>query len=93
MRSVSYRIPSYHLLAAMRDRASVIKVAIKTLMIVYPKLVNVGCFSHTFNHVGEKFCTPTLTKFIVSWTNLFSYSPKGTYNVVEGAKREINGQF
>ena len=75
--SVSYGIPSYSLLAAMRDRASVNEVAIKTLKIVYPNLVSVGCFSHTTDHVGEKFCTPTLTEFIVSWTSLFSHSPKG----------------
>ena len=39
--SVSYGIPSYRLLAAMRDRASVNEVAIKTLKIVYPNLVSV----------------------------------------------------
>ena len=60
----------------MRDRASVNEVAIKTLRIVNPNLVSVGCFSHTINHVGEQFCKLTLTEFIVSWTSLFSHHPK-----------------
>ena len=60
----------------MRDRASVNEVAIKTLRIVYPNLVSVGCFSHTINHVGEQFCKLTLTEFIVSWISLFLHRPK-----------------
>ncbi len=35
----------------MRDRASVNNVAIQTVKIVYPCLLDVGCFSHTLDHV------------------------------------------
>ena len=42
--------------AAMRDRASVNNVALTTL-----KLVDIGCYSHTINHVGERFSTLTLS--------------------------------
>ena len=44
-----------HLIATMRDRAAVNNVAIQTLQI--------GCFSHTLDHVGEKMYTPVLDKF------------------------------
>ena len=51
-------------------------VAMSTLKIVYPTLLDVGCFSHTLGHVGEKFRTPTLSDFITLWINLFSHSSK-----------------
>jgi len=60
----------------MHDRASVNSVAMSTLKIVYPTLLDVGCFSHTLDHVGEKFRTPTLSDFITLWINLFSHSSK-----------------
>ena len=74
--SVNYGIATQHLLAAMKDRASVNEVAVRTLKIVYPSLLSVGCFSHTIDRVGEQFCTPHLSKFITSWISLFSHSPK-----------------
>ena len=46
------------LLAGMRDGASVTDVAIRTLKILYPNLVDRRCFSHTLDHVGEKMETP-----------------------------------
>ena len=60
----------------MRDRASVNNVAIRTLGILYPNLFDVGCFSHTLDHVGEKLQTPLLDEFAKSWINMFSRSPK-----------------
>ena len=61
----------------MRDRASANNVAMQTLKIVYPSLVDdVGCFSHTIDHVGERFECPTLDEFITHWISLFSHSPK-----------------
>ena len=74
--SVTYGIGTQHLLAAMKDRASVNEVAVQTLKIVYPSLLSVGCFSHTIDRVGEQFCTPHLSEFITSWISLFSHSPK-----------------
>lgn len=56
--SMSYRVRSSSLLANMRNRASVNNVAKRTLKVVYPLTVNVGCLSHTIDHVGGRFDTP-----------------------------------
>ena len=64
------------LVAAMRDRASVNSVAMRILSIVFPNVLDIGCFSHTLDHVGEKFKTPILDEFIKVWINMFSRSPK-----------------
>ena len=74
--SVEFSIPSGCLLASMRDRASVNNVAIRHLKILYPSLLDIGCFSHTLDHVGEKMSTPTLEKFIKSWISLFAHSAR-----------------
>ena len=57
----------------MRDRASVNNVALSTIKV---SLLDVGCFSHTFDHVGEKFVVTYLSEFMISWNNLFSHSFK-----------------
>ena len=62
--------------AAMRDRASVNSVAMRTLSIVFPNVLDIGCFSHTLDHVGENFTTPILDEFVKVWINMFSRSPK-----------------
>ena len=74
--STTYGIKSEQILATMRDRSSVNNSAMNTISIIYPYLVDIGCISHTLNHVGENFKTPILTEFIHSWINLFSHSPK-----------------
>lgn len=74
--SVSYGVASGHLLGAMRDRASTNNVAMETVRVIYPSFVDIGCFSHTKDHVGDKFHTPVLTPFASKWINLFSHSPK-----------------
>ena len=61
--STELGIPPGQLLAAMRDRASSNNVAMQTVKIVYPGVLDVGCYSHTIDHVGEKFKTPILEKF------------------------------
>ena len=65
----------------MHDRASVNNVAIRTLKIVFPKIFDVGCFSHMLDHVGEKFDTPILDAFSKSWLNMFSRSLKTKTNL------------
>ena len=45
--STEYGIKHTSLLAAMRDRASVNNVAMRTLIVVYPSVLDVGCFAHT----------------------------------------------
>ena len=74
--SVGYSIDSSRLLACMRDRASSNNVAVRTLKIVYPKLLDVGCFSHTIDRVGEYFNIPILSEFTSAWIMMFSHSPK-----------------
>ena len=74
--SVKYSVPSELFLGAMHDRASVNLSAMQTIKIVYPLIVDIGCFSHTIDRVGEKFKTEVLTEFIHSWIMLFSHSSK-----------------
>ena len=74
--STELNISGDRLIAAMHDRASVNSVAIRTLKILYPKLIDVGCFSHTLDLVGEKFHTPTLDNFIKIWIGMFARSTK-----------------
>ena len=64
MLSVNLSIQLANLLACMRDRASANNVAVQALKIVYPTVVDVGCFSHTIDHVGEKFNCSTLAEFV-----------------------------
>ena len=73
--SVTYSVQSEPLLAAMRDRSSVNNLAMQTISVVYPLVVDIGCFSDTLNLVGENFKTPILTEFMHSWISLFSHSP------------------
>ena len=61
--SVQYSIKPDLLLTAMHDRASTNNVALRTLKVVYPTVVDVGCISHTLDLVGEKFTTPHLNEF------------------------------
>ena len=60
--------------AVMRDWASINKVALKTLKIAYPALLDVGCMSHTLNLVGENFKLPNQFDFLNSWLLLFSHN-------------------
>ena len=74
--STSYGIESKRLVASMRDRASVNSVAMATLKLLYPSLLDVGCFSHTLDRVGEQFKVPLADEFTRAWISLFSRSPK-----------------
>ena len=57
--STKLGIPGSRLIAIMRDRAAVNNVAVRTLAIMYLSAIDIGCFSHTLDHVGEKFRVPT----------------------------------
>ena len=63
----------------MRDGASTNNVAMRTMALVYPSMLDVGCFPHTLNHVGDHFHTPTLRDF--------------DQNTLEGADREDDGKL
>lgn len=52
------------------------EVAIKTIKVLYNKMMTVGCFSHTIDHVGKRMKTPLLDSFMQAWIGLFSRSPK-----------------
>ena len=69
-------ISSTLLVGAMRDRASVNEVAMRTVRVIYNEVIDIGCFSHTLDHVGERMQTPILEKFFRAWISLFSRSPK-----------------
>ena len=71
---VAYGIGAKQLLACMHDRASVNACAMRTIKVVFPHIVGVGCYSHTIDLVGEKFDTPILDKFIRLWISLFAHS-------------------
>ena len=73
---ITYGIESDLILAAMRDGASVNNVAIGVVKIVYDKVMDVRCFSHTLDIVGDKFKNPFLASFSSYWVSLFSHSPK-----------------
>ena len=51
--STEFGISSNLIVAAMHDRASVSDVAMRTIKVVYNELLDVGCVSHTLNHMGE----------------------------------------
>ena len=60
----------------MKDRAAVNETAVHTLIVVYPNLLSIGCFSHTIDRVGQYFNTPNLSDFVTNWISLFSHSHK-----------------
>ena len=74
--SATYGIQSNTILAAMRDGASVNNVALSVLKVIYPNIMDVRCFSHTLDIVGNKFKTPLLATFSSYWISLFSHSPR-----------------
>ena len=74
--STEFGISSNFIVAAMCDRESVNDVAMRTIKVVYNELLDVGCFSHTLNHMGERTNTPILHDFCNVWIALFSRSPR-----------------
>ena len=70
--SVEYGIGSERVLASMQDLASVNGVAMRTIQIVYPNMLDIVCYSHTIDLVGEKFRTPNLDTFIRLWVSVCS---------------------
>jgi hypothetical protein len=69
-------IPSSSVIAASRDRASVNDVAMRTVKVIYSSVLDIGCFSHTLDHVGERLRTPQLDTFFKAWVSLFAHSSK-----------------
>ena len=44
--------------------------------VMYPSILDIGCFSYILDNAGGKFNTPTLNEFLTAWIRLFSLSPK-----------------
>ena len=42
-------------------------MAMRTVQVIYPQILDVRCFSHTVDHVGEQFATPILDEFVSAW--------------------------
>ena len=59
------------LIATMQDRAAVNGAPMRTVKVLYPNILDVGCFSHNINNA-----TLILDEFIRSWLALFAHSPK-----------------
>ena len=74
--STELGITPHCVVAAMRDRASVNNVAMRTIKVLYNQLIDIGCFSHTIDHVGDRMNTPLLNDFSKAWIGMFSRSPK-----------------
>ena len=70
--STDLSIPSNLVVAFMRDRVSVNSVAMRTVSVLYNSMVNIGCFSHTLDLVGEHMNIPILNEFTKHWISLFS---------------------
>ena len=51
----------------MRDWASTNNVAMQTTKVVYPNLIDIGCYSHMIDQVGNSFNTTTLKEFMSAW--------------------------
>ena len=73
--SITLSVESPRMLTVMRDRASVNAAAMRVVTIMYPNLLDVRCFSHMLNLVGERFKVSTLSFFFTLWIALFSHSP------------------
>ena len=74
--SVDYGVNTNSLLAAMRDGASVNQAALDRIAFIFPKMLNVVCFSHTLDNVANHLVIPTLLEFGSVWIRLFRHSYK-----------------
>ena len=74
--SLTYSVQPHDLIASMRDRASVNDCAVRTIKVLYTNIMDVGCFSHTLAHVGDKISADDAKLFTSMWVQLFAHSPK-----------------
>ena len=72
--SVDYGVKANSLLTAMRDGASVNQAALDRIVFIFPKMLNVVCFSHVL--VGNHLVIPTLLEFGSIWIHQFHHSYK-----------------
>ena len=60
----------------MRDRESCNNVAMRTKKVIYPNVLDISCYSHTIDRVGEQFKVPTLDQFGKYRVSLFAHFPR-----------------
>ena len=77
----------------MHDRAACNMFALRTLTVMFPKLADVGCFSHMLDLVGEKLTTPHLSSVMVWWISLFSHSLKSMLLWKEKTGQKYRGYY
>lgn len=58
------QVSSNALVTTMRDRAAVNSLALTIVHVVFPGLLDVGCFSYTIDNAGNNFKTQTLNEFV-----------------------------
>ena len=61
-------------LQTLRDGASVNEAALNRIAFIFPNVLNVVCFSHTLDNVGNHLAILTLLQFGNLWIHLFSRS-------------------
>ena len=64
--STDLSVPANHIVAFMQGRASVNNVDMRTVSILYNSMIDIGCFSHTLDRVGENMNTPILDEHWIS---------------------------
>lgn len=74
--SVDYGVKANSLLMAMRDGASVNQAALDRIVFIFPRMLNVVCFSHVLDNVGNHLVIPTLLEFGSIWIHQFHHSYK-----------------
>ena len=72
--SNSMQIQRQHIVAVVRDGASVNGAAMRIVKAVFPKLLDITCFSHAIDLVGSYFELPVLDQFMQWWVNLIAQS-------------------
>ena len=74
--STDLHLPERKVIAAIQDGASVNGAALNHVRtIMYPRMVDIICSSHSLDNVGKRFDTPTLDAFLHWRVSLFSHSP------------------
>ena len=79
--SVKYRIFSEQVFVAVRDRVSASTITMQTVKVLYPNMLDVGCFFRTLDIIRDCFNTPVLDDFCYLWISLFSHSFVPGWNV------------
>ena len=65
--TTEYGVTEDRLVATMRDRASANGVAMHTIKVLFPNILDVGCYSHTLDNIGEHFNVSHLEEFTHLW--------------------------